>query len=247
VKWRDSLVGTTVRPQMRQIVRTRYTPRQVPYADTLQYLAISGMLGGIFSAASALRDLGMSASLWTVAAMLVGLGFVYALPKLGRAAYLFVRNGTIEGSVEQVGRAVVDGLGYAGALTSAAEDVHVSAERTVTGIGLIHVEGATRGEERLILDAMGEVLGPIGNPRYLIVRRSPLGKWLRTDYHAVPTAIGQTKDNAEYFAGRWRALVGEGRLAFTRSGPGRRLLLRARATSMASGFQRYADRLSVWQ
>lgn len=85
------------------------------------------------------------------------------------------------------------------------------------------------------------------NPRYLLMRGSPLGRWLRIDYHAVPTAIGQHKDAAEFFARRWARHVGTGKLVYLRSAKGRRILLRARTRSMAAGFQRAVDRLSVWQ
>ncbi len=94
--------------------------------------------------------------------------------------------------------------------------------------------------------AMAELLGPVQNPRYLLVRRSWLGRWGRTDYHAVPAAIGQRKEWAEGFHRAWQARVGTSHLVFTRSAEGRLDLLRARAGSFAAGFQRRVDRRSAW-
>ncbi|WP_261300360.1 DEAD/DEAH box helicase family protein [Sphingomonas alpina] len=246
-RWRAALDGTTVRPRMRQITRVNHTPRLLPLADTLRYLAITGVIGGLFSAANALRNRGLPSS-WGVAAMIfLGLTLLYALPKLGKALYLLVRNGTLEGSMTQVGQAVVDSLAYAGLLGSDPDAIRIEARKSALGKSLVHIEGATRIEERLILDSIEEVLGPVRNPRYLLMRGSPLGRWLRIDYHAVPTAIGQHKDAAEFFARRWARHVGTGKLVYLRSAKGRRILLRARTRSMAAGFQRAVDRLSVWQ
>ncbi|MGH6613294.1 DEAD/DEAH box helicase [Sphingomonas sp.] len=170
-----------------------------------------------------------------------------SIAKLGKALYLLTRNGTLEGSMTQVGQVVVDSLAHAGLLSSDPDAIRVEARKSALGKSLVHIEGATRIEERLILDSIEEVLGPVRNPRYLLMRSSPLGRWLRIDYHAVPTAIGQHKDHAEFFARRWARHVGAGKLVYLRNAKGRRILLRARARSMAAGFQRAVDRLSVWQ
>ena len=96
------------------------------------------------------------------------------------------------------------------------------------------------------MEAIAEVLGPVQNPRYLLVRPSRFGWRRRTDYHAVPTVLGAQKKPAELFAKEWRARVGSSQLVFTRNAEGRRLLLRARVRSFAAGFQRSVDRRSAW-
>jgi len=101
--------------------------------------------------------------------------------------------------------------------------------------------------ERLFLDALAEILGPVENPRYLLVRESWLGRWLRVDFHAVPTVLGQRKESAEIFAARWKARVGRGSLVYARTAMGRRTLLRARAGSLAAGFRRTVDTQSAWR
>lgn len=96
------------------------------------------------------------------------------------------------------------------------------------------------------MQALAEVLGPVQNPRYLLVRRSWLGSRRRTDYHAVPTALGGRKEHAEAFARAWRKHVGSSELVYARAGDGRRVLLQARAGSFAAGFQRRVDWRSAW-
>jgi hypothetical protein len=110
----------------------------------------------------------------------------------------------------------------------------------------IVLTGVSRAAERQVMQAIAEILGPVQNPRYLLVRRSWLGLRQRADYHAVPAALGARKDSAERFAELWIDRVGSSELVFARTAEGRRLLLRARASSFAAGFQRSVDRRSVW-
>lgn len=100
--------------------------------------------------------------------------------------------------------------------------------------------------EELAAALNAEVLGPVQNPRYLLARRSRLGWRLRTDYHAVPMALGAKKASAERFAQLWNQHVGASDLVYARTPQGRRTLLRARAKSLAAGFQRSVDRRSAW-
>ena len=90
--------------------------------------------------------------------------------------------------------------------------------------------------------------GPIGNPRYLLVRRSWLGPRRRTDYHAVPAELARKKVLAEAFHRAWEAPVEDSRLVFTRTAEERIESLRARARvrSFAAGFQRRVERRSAW-
>ena len=97
-----------------------------------------------------------------------------------------------------------------------------------------------------LFPAIAEILGPVENPRYLLVRHSWLGPRTRTDYHAVPSALGAKKEWAERFAALWNLRVGSASLVYARTPAGRRTLLRARMKSFAAGFQRSVDRRSAW-
>ena len=73
------------------------------------------------------------------------------------------------------------------------------------------------------------------------------GKLTRRDYHAVPQVIGRKKELAAVFARNWRRHVGPAKLIYTRNLEGRKALLRARAHSMASAFQKRSKRISCWK
>jgi len=246
-RWRTALAGGGPWPAMRQLARVNYAPRQIAFADTLRYLIITGILGGLGAAANTMGDPWLPTEIGALIWAFVGLSALYALPKLSMALYLLVRNGTLEGSLGQVGAAILDTMDEANLLANRRDDLTVVTGRGTFGEALVRLEGGLRAEERLFLDALDEVLGPIRNPRYLIVRRSRLGLRLRTDYHAVPAIFGRAKPLAQHFTKRWNRRVGAGRLVYLRSAAGRRLLLRARARSFAAGFQRLVGRFSQWQ
>ena len=95
--------------------------------------------------------------------------------------------------------------------------------------------------------ALQQVLEPVDNPRYLMVRESRLGPVRRVDYHAVPDLIGQNKKFASHFAHRWNRYVGPSTLVYTRTADGRLTLLQARTKALSSAFQKRTDRVNVWE
>lgn len=246
-KWRAAIGDGDDGRTMRQVARPSYAPRRLAVVDTLQYLALTGVGGAVGSAAEAMRHFDTASGFGTLLLLFAGLVLFYALPNLAKAGYLLVRNGSLEASIGEVGRALLEGLEAARLLGGPATGYEVLVDRTIKGERLVTLLGADRATEKLFLDSLAELLGPVRNPRYLLVRESWLGRRLRVDFHAVPAVLGQRKELAEYFARRWKARVGRGKLVFTRSGKGRLVLLRARARSLAAGFERNVDTESAWR
>jgi hypothetical protein len=95
--------------------------------------------------------------------------------------------------------------------------------------------------------AYRQMLGPLGDARYLIERdstslRNPIyrASWrlvrkaarLEEDlkaFHRVPDVLASRRERAETLARHWKKYVGGGRLVYTRNADGRRILLQARA------------------
>lgn len=245
-KWHSSLGGATPRSHVHRVAEANYAPRSLAWRDTLHALIFSAITGGALSALGAVRYFTGVRSLVTLMMIFVGATFLYSLPKLARAGMLWWRNGTLERSLAQVGSALVASLCHVGAFKGAETGYAVVVRPTIAGRYEIAIDGATRAEERAFLEALAELLGPIQNPRYLLVRKSRLWLAERTDFHAVPTVFGSRKELAEYFLRQWQRRVGASRLVFTRTGDGRRALLRARVQSFAAGMQRFFQRRSVW-
>ena len=104
---------------MHRALRTRHAPRTVALLDTLHYLAITALLGGAFAGARAAAEQGWPGEVQGLILIFVAAGSLYAVPRLLKALYLALRNGSLERSLGQAGRAILDALDEAGLLSCA--------------------------------------------------------------------------------------------------------------------------------
>lgn len=246
-RWATSLGAGDARARVRETAAPDYSPRTLAWSDTLHALAWTAAGAGTFAAFEQLTAFDGSEGGAVIGMAVSGAATLATLPKLARTLRLAWRNGSVEGSLEQVGQAVLQALAHAGLVSEADAETGVFHVRTsVDGRKDIILRGVSRSTERLVMQAITEVLGPVQNPRYLLLRRSRLGWRTRTDYHAVPAELGAKKEWADRFAKLWAERVGSSSLVFLRNPEGRRVLLRARAKSLAAGFQRSVERRSAW-
>ena len=98
------------------------------------------------------------------------------------------------------------------------------------------LKGASSTDQATFLKALREVLNPVDNPRYLILKtiRYEEGQDLQMHY-AVPQIMAKKKEDAEVFLENWNHFVGKARLIFTRKPSGRLQLLKARAEGLILG------------
>lgn len=245
-RWRLSLGDASPRARVRETASPSYAPRSLAWHDTLSYLGVSALASGGFAVANALRQAGATGFGIGIMAI-AGVALLGALPRLALAGRLMWRNGSLEASLTQVGEAVLATAAESGMLADDELDTaSIAVTRDVSGRCEVIVHGVSRATERAVIEAVAEILGPVQNPRYLLVRTSWLGPRRRTDYHAVPAAFARDRQWAQHFHREWRWRVGSSRLVYTRTEEGRVALLRARARSFAAGFQRVVDRRSAW-
>ncbi len=244
--WASSLGNGDARSHVRKIAATNYAPSRLAWADTVQNLIYAAVSGGTFAAANAMREFGPGTNVYWLPMIFSGLWFLYSLPKLARSLVLFFRHGTLERSLGRVGQLLLEALSDRGLLSHYSAHYHVDVQRNLKGRYDVILMNATRADERVFLEAFAELLGPIQNPRYLLVRKSWLGRFRQTDYHNVPAIFAGKKEHAQFFHSLWMRYIGSSSLIFTRSAKGRKMLLKARANSFAGSFQRLVDRRSVW-
>ncbi|MGD0165570.1 MAG: hypothetical protein ABSB39_24230, partial [Candidatus Sulfotelmatobacter sp.] len=183
---------------------------------------------------------------WTFATLLLGIAAIVSLPWSLIALWRFIRHGTPERSIKQIGRAVLEALEYEGSIDQHAGVFRVYADRNGDGTVFCWIGGGTGKEQATFLRALREILSPIDNPRYLLARRK-IWRVFREDYFAVPDALARKKEVAEIFTQRWKRLVGPVELVYTRTPEGRKALLRARNHSLSGAFQKRAERVSSWK
>jgi hypothetical protein len=226
-------------------------PRSFVFANTIMALLLQA-LGWAGSAIRSIADTALQSDmpapqlLRLCAIAFAGVALV-TLPMCVKALWLFLKHGSVAGSIKQIGKAVLKALINADLIDTNPSIMSVKAEKDHRGFVRCSLVGGTSYEKSLFLDALQEVLGPIDNPRYIMVRKSPLWKFMRKDYHSVPQLIGRKKEYAEYLAKMWAKYVGATSLIYTRTVAGRRLLVKARGASLSTAFQKRSERVKSWK
>ncbi|MFZ1400014.1 MAG: hypothetical protein WAS33_24120, partial [Candidatus Promineifilaceae bacterium] len=145
-----------------------------------------------------------------------------------------------------IGRALMAGLREAGAISHNLNENYVRVVETPEGGYQVFLDYASPEDSDTFSSAYQQLLGPLGDARYLIVRdagsiRNPIyrGLWLGIRpflpnlddraYHPVPDILASHKKRAEALAKFWRQYVGGGELIYTRRAEGREVLLQARS------------------
>lgn len=246
-RWTASLGAGGARARVRETAAPNYAPRTFAWSDTLHAAIWAALSAAAFAASEELYGVDRLAGAGLLGMTMASAAGIASLPHVIKAARLIWRNGSVEGSLTQVGHATLKALAHA----RLASEAEVASGRfdvcsSLDGRKDIVLRGVSRSTERQVMQAIAESLGPVQNPRYLLVRKSRFGWRTRSDYHAVPIALGAKKEWAEKYARLWSERVGSSQLVYTRTPEGRRLLLRARAKSLAAGLQRSVDRRSAW-
>lgn len=175
------------------------------------------------------------------------LGFIYFGVKLYLALRLYIKYRDISKDIRNIGMALLNTLVKAKIIYSKRSDLNVRSSLDKTGTVYCHLEGGTAFEKSIFINTLKEIIGPVINPRYIILRKSKLLNLInQTDYHSVPEIIGRNKSTAAYFKTQWQKLVGSCELVFTRSVSGRKMILKSRLKSLASQFENQAEQVSKW-
>ncbi|MBX5144124.1 DEAD/DEAH box helicase family protein [Rhizobium lentis] len=249
-RWHSALHSKRAVARVQETLESNYAPKGLINWNTTKFLfaqsvALAGLIvNGFLQSFQEIRSpQQLELVLFVVFVSLA----IFSLPGALKAGRLLLRNGSLEGSMKQVGTTVLEALHHMGVIKTELGKLSVEATLDQNGIIYCRLEGATTIERSRFLDGLREVLVPPQNPRYILVRRSTFWRLKRVDYHAVPSLIGRKREDAEYFAKLWNRYVGESDLIYTRSVQGRLILLQFRAKSFASAFTRKTDRVSRWE
>ena len=117
----------------------------------------------------------------------------------------------------------------------------VRIDRTPDGLQVV-LDGASRLEESWFHEALGDLLGAIDNPRYLIVVRDGLFRQ-HLQYFPVPQRFERRAQPARLFWRQWERHLGKGELVYVRAVRGRGVLQAARLSTAA----RQIDSLMRWR
>jgi len=181
--------------------------------------------------------------------LLVALGtFLMNLRAVGRAVRKVLLEEPADLILRDIARAVLAALRECGKVSRHLSDDFIRVIETEELTYQVLVDYASPADSDTFASAMEQIFAPIVDQRYLIWRDdrrlpnwmlSPFWQMLRglarrashwpPAYYPVPAALSDRKEHAEIFARYWRRYVGGGKLIYTRTEEGRRILLQARA------------------
>jgi superfamily II DNA or RNA helicase len=170
----------------------------------------------------------------------------------GRLTYktlrLYFKYRDISKDIQQIGNALLNSLVKAGAIQTHYSKLKVETSVDDWGAVYCHLDGGTTFDKSTFINAIQEVIAPIHNPRYVIIRKNKFMLFVKQkDYHSVPEIIGKNKNLAEYFQNQWEKLVGSCDLVYTRTIYGRKLLLKSRVKSLAAQFDDKVEHINKWR
>ena len=156
---------------------------------------------------------------------------------------MWLRCGNPNKCIKQITRTVLETLYAIDIVKTRLNAVRIKSEST-NEITILRVSNLPQDETSAVVNAVREILDPIENPRYILVRRQTWKNLRQTDYHAVPSIISAKRETVEIFAGLWRKYVGDCDIVYTRNIEGRKLLLKAKGASYSSSFKREKSSLA---
>lgn len=252
-KWQRALAGD----QVGQLVHTVQMeqpklPRSFVYTQTLKAALVAvviNWLAWIQAIPSMLRR-SSTASLQAelvVVGVVVGIVSVFSLLRCFWYLAIALRHHSPEGSIEQVGKALLHSLVLHGLIKTPAEQLRVIASKSNYGEVACGLKGGTTFENDVFLDCLEELLSPIANPRYLLQSGGKY-RFITAGYnnYAVPAPLAQHRKKVITFLGQWKRQVGPCRAVYTRTLKGRRILLKARRESLSGKLAPRNTRHSIW-
>ncbi len=161
---------------------------------------------------------------------------------------LYIKYRDISKDIQKIGEALLLSLNKAGTIHTSLSQLQVQSAVNNSGAVFCHLDGGTTFEKSTFINALREIVIPIDNPRYVMVRKSRSMLFVKQqDYHSVPEILGRNKNLAEHFESNWRNLVGKCELIFCRTIEGRKLLLKSRLQSLSAQLEENVEHISKWR
>ena len=182
-----------------------------------------------------------------ILAVILGGTLLYKLPKTLKVLKTVFNHLPVDGSLKQIGYALIEALCRTGLIETSYRAMKINVYKDYEGKFLVSLQGSTFYESSLFSDCLAEILAPIQNPRYIVLREGKLLGTQRDDYHAVPLKLAVKKEFAQIFYKAWCKHVSLSELIYTRTPEGRKRLLKAKMKAFSSNFNSEVKRQDRWQ
>lgn len=132
-------------------------------------------------------------------------------------------------TVQTFSTAVLKSLKSIGEITSKGAYVTVTSENAGTSVNAT-LKNASAHEKEVFKKAIEEMLSPIENPRYVLIKKKG-NKMLYSQSYACPSILGSKKENAQLLSANLYSSMGDTEVIYTRSREGRAELMNCRKQS----------------
>jgi len=180
----------------------------------------------------------------------LGVGTVFFASRSIRTYSYYMRYRDISKDIYKIGVALVHTLCKNKLFTTDIEELNVLTFGDKEGYVYCHLDKGTTYEKSLFVQMIQEIVNPIYNPRYIIVRKSKLLNVIQqSDYHAVPEIIAKKSALAKDFLHFWQYYVGDAELVFTKSIRGCTFLIQARMEALSNSLMEKKDieHVNTWR
>lgn len=175
----------------------------------------------------------------------LGLTFGY---KIYKSVQLYVYFGLIHKKIDKIALAILESLHELNLLTTPLNDIQVQTQLLAKGNVSCTIHGANRYESTLFIKALDELLQPIDNPKYLLIKTSWFRRKLKlNNFFPVPEIFGVRKKECQVFQSNWNKHLGKSKLVYTRTLDGRKLLLKARLFHIHNVNSELTKKNVVWK
>lgn len=175
----------------------------------------------------------------------LGLTFGY---KIYKSAQLYLYFGLIHKKIDKMAAAILESLNRLNHLTTPLNEIQIKTELLAKGNVSCTIHGTNRYESSLFIKALDELLQPIDNPKYLLIKTSWFRRKLKLhNFFSVPEIFGVRKKECQVFLSHWNKHLGKSKLVYTRTLDGRKLLLKARLFHIHNVNSELTKKNIVWK
>ena len=175
----------------------------------------------------------------------LGLSFGY---KLYKTFKMYFHYGLVHKKIHKMAYAILNSLYELEEITTPKKEIDIVVELLSMGDVTCAINGADRYESNLFIKTLEELLKPIDNPKYLIIKTNWFRKKLNTqNFYPVPEIFSTKKEQALLFQKHWNHQLGKSKLIYTRSISGRKHLLRARLFHVHNIHNEMTKKNIIWK
>lgn len=233
-RWKGNFSGGSVRVAVEtEVGREKRIPQPIFYNFGL-VLLITVLQSVVFVQTRISAELSAGGLLLAAALQLI----VLALVALGIKKLICALNPARD--IARMGKAVAETLRRCGLISGSAY-VEVTDDKDLTFVSL-RLENASLHDQNVFNAAMTELLSPIENPRYIIVRRGLFGSYDYVCSFACPSDIGRKKEYAAVLAKCLKDFEMRYEAVYTRTEHGRKFILHCRRRSYITYNRKLIDR-----